>query len=47
MLFRSPDGTELLEPMNMVVPYTSQMTEVEMEALWAYLQSLPPTPSTQ
>lgn len=42
-----PDGTELLEPMSMVVPYTSQMTEVEMEALWAFLQSLPPTPPTR
>ena len=36
-----PDGTELRVPMTMVFPYAQRMTDVEMEALWAYLQSLP------
>lgn len=36
-----PDGTELLMPMTMVLPYARRMTDVEMEALWTYLQSVP------
>jgi hypothetical protein len=27
-----------------VVTYTAGMSDVEVEALWAYLQSLPPLP---
>lgn len=38
---RRPDGTELRLPMTMVRPYAENMTDVEMEALWAFLQSLP------
>lgn len=38
---RRPDGTELRLPMTMVMPYAENMTEVEMEALWAFLRSLP------
>lgn len=38
---RRPDGSEIGEPMNMVTPYAQQMTDVELEALWVYLQSLP------
>lgn len=37
-----PDGTALLAPMTMVTPYARNMTEVEMEALWAYLRSVEP-----
>lgn len=40
-----PDGTELLAPMNLVLPFANNMTPVEREALWVYLQSLPPVPS--
>lgn len=40
-----PDGTELLPPMNLVMPYANNMTPVEREALWLYLQSLPPVPT--
>jgi hypothetical protein len=29
--------------MNGVTAYTGRMTETEMEALWMYLRSLPPT----
>jgi mono/diheme cytochrome c family protein len=40
-----PDGTELLSPMNLVMPFAAKMTPVEREALWLYLQSLPPLPT--
>lgn len=36
-----PDGTEIGLPMTMIKPYAQQMTDVEMEAIWLYLQSLP------
>jgi mono/diheme cytochrome c family protein len=39
-----PDGTRLLTPMAEVVTYTAGMSDVEVEALWAYLLSLPPLP---
>ena len=39
-----PDGTKLLVPMTFVQPYAQQMTDVELRALFTYLQSLPPTP---
>ena len=42
---RRPDGTGLLEPMTFLQPYARRMTDVEMEALWRYLQSLPPVSS--
>lgn len=38
---RRPDGTELASPMSLVVPYTSRMTDIELEALWAYLRTVP------
>jgi mono/diheme cytochrome c family protein len=41
---RRPDGTMVKEPMTLVRPYASNMTDVEMRALWAYLQSSPPVP---
>jgi cytochrome c553 len=39
---RRPDGTELLPPMNAVVPYAQKMADVELQALWSYLRSVPP-----
>jgi len=41
-----PDGTALREPMTFVNPYAQNMTDVELQALWLYLQSVPPVPST-
>ena len=40
---RRPDGAALQAPMDAVVGYTREMTDTEMEALWMYLRSLPPT----
>lgn len=40
-----PDGSTHLHPMDLVAPYTSNMTDTEMKALWAYLQSVPPLPT--
>ena len=40
-----PDGTALLPPMTFVLPVGENMTDVEMEALWTFLQSLPATPA--
>jgi mono/diheme cytochrome c family protein len=40
-----PDGTALLAPMTFVAPAAQAMTDTELRALWAYLQSLPPTAS--
>jgi mono/diheme cytochrome c family protein len=40
-----PDGTNLQSPMAEVLPYARNMTEVELEAIWLYLQSLPPVPT--
>lgn len=39
---RRPNGTPLLPPMSGVAPYAQKMTEVELQALWMYLRSLPP-----
>lgn len=44
---RRPDGTELQEPMASVVPAARHMTDVEVEALWTYLRSLPGLPSRE
>lgn len=40
-----PDGTNLIAPMTFITPYAQRMTDVEMEALWLYLRSLPPVAS--
>lgn len=40
-----PDGSALLPPMTLVLPYSRSMTDVELQALWAYLQTLPATPT--
>jgi mono/diheme cytochrome c family protein len=39
---KRPDGTALRPPMSEVTAYTGKMTDVELEALWTYLRSLPP-----
>src|SRR5262249_10825369 len=39
---RRPDGTALRSPMKEMGPYGKSMTDVERQALWAYLQALPP-----
>ena len=41
------DGTPLKAPMTLLMPYAQKMTDIEMQALWTYLQSLPalPTPA--
>jgi mono/diheme cytochrome c family protein len=44
---RRPDGTEIREPMTMVTPAAQRMTDVELEAMWVYLQSLPARPTPQ
>jgi mono/diheme cytochrome c family protein len=41
-----PDGTPLQAPMTLVASYAQNMTDVELQALWAYLQSVPAVPST-
>jgi hypothetical protein len=40
-----PDGTPIRAPMDAMVPFAENMTDVEIEALWAYLQSAPPAPT--
>ncbi len=42
-----PDGTELRAPMSGMMPYARNMTDVELQALWAYLQSLPAKPTSR
>jgi mono/diheme cytochrome c family protein len=39
---KSKDGRALREPMSLMTKYGQSMTEVELQALWSYLQSLPP-----
>jgi cytochrome c5 len=38
-------GEELRVPMKSMAQYASNMTDTELKALWAYLQSLPPLPT--
>ncbi|HKS06053.1 MAG TPA: cytochrome c [Gemmatimonadaceae bacterium] len=38
---KRPDGTDLKPPMSGLAPYANKMKDVEIEALWMYLQSLP------
>lgn len=40
-----PDGTALREPMVLMTRYAQEMTDQELSALFAYLQSLPATPT--
>lgn len=41
----SKDGRALLEPMASAPKFAKNMTDVELQALWAYFSSLPPTPT--
>jgi mono/diheme cytochrome c family protein len=41
-----PDGTALREPMTLMASYGQRMTDTERQALWSYLQSLPPVSKT-
>jgi mono/diheme cytochrome c family protein len=42
-----PDGTPLQPPMTLVAPYAQRMTDVEMQALWNYLRTVPAQPTNQ
>lgn len=42
---KRPDGTPLREPMSLLVAYGRNMSDVELRALWAFLQTLPPVPT--
>jgi mono/diheme cytochrome c family protein len=44
---RRPDGTAIRPPMTLITPYAKNVTEVEMQALWAFLRSLPPAPTNE
>ncbi|TNE85184.1 MAG: cytochrome c [Deltaproteobacteria bacterium] len=39
------NGEEALHPMSLIPPYGQKMTETEMKALWAYIESLGSTPT--
>ena len=39
---KRPDGTDLRAPMSLLKPYAERMTEVELGAMWAYLETLEP-----
>jgi mono/diheme cytochrome c family protein len=43
---RRPDGTKLRAPMSEIVEYAKGMNDVEVRALWSYLQSIPPVSKT-
>jgi hypothetical protein len=42
---KRPDGSAVQEPMTLILPYARNMTETETQALWTYLQSVPPLPT--
>jgi cytochrome c553 len=42
-----PDGTPVKPPMNAIMPYAQRMKDVEMQALWAYLRSIPAAPTPE
>ena len=44
---KRPDGTALRAPMSGMPAYAQKMTDVELEALWNYLQSVPALPRRQ
>jgi cytochrome c553 len=41
------DGQPLKPPMNALMPYAQKMTDVEMQAVWAYLRSVPAAPTPE
>jgi mono/diheme cytochrome c family protein/cytochrome c5 len=44
---KRPDGTPLQAPMSFVTPYAQRMKDVELQAMWAYLRTLPAQPTNQ
>ncbi len=42
---KRPDGSALKPPMSDMPKFANKMLDVELEALWLYLRSLPPVPS--
>jgi mono/diheme cytochrome c family protein len=44
---KRPDGTPLQPPMSFVMPYANRMTDVEMQAIWMYLRTVPAQPTNQ
>jgi hypothetical protein len=44
---KRPDGSALAFPMSGITRYADEMTEIELRALWAYLQSLEARPTGQ
>ena len=38
---KRPDGMALRPPMSELIPYARKMTDVELQALWGYLRSVP------
>jgi mono/diheme cytochrome c family protein len=42
---KSKDGRALLAPMSDVPKFAKNMTETELQALWAYFSTLPPQPT--
>jgi hypothetical protein len=38
---KRPHGTALRPPMSELTAYTGKMTDVELEAFWSYLRSVP------
>jgi mono/diheme cytochrome c family protein len=41
------DGAAIKPPMTLIMPYAKKVTDVEMQALWKFLQSLPPAPTNK
>lgn len=41
-----PNGTPLKAPMTIIMPYAKNMTDTELEALWAYLRAIAPVDKT-
>jgi cytochrome c553 len=44
---KRPDGTDLRVPMSFIIPYAQRMSDAEVQALWAYLRSVPPVAVTE
>lgn len=42
-----PDGTRLGVPMSQMLPYGQAMTDVELQAMWAYLRTVEPRPDPE
>ncbi|RLB56434.1 MAG: hypothetical protein DRJ42_03385 [Deltaproteobacteria bacterium] len=42
---RRPDGSEIRPPMALIAPYAAEMTDTEMQALWAFIESLEAQPT--